>query len=356
MEGRCYLSQFVPAVDGHVVLESVQYRGQHVGVLPSGEIKDPGRTGTGQHAQFILNVHQGIKFEFVGGSVVILESCASGKTLRSLHGKAEGIGGRGAHAQWKVHVRRPGVIALQNQHTPSHWLAIRDGATIGNAQGGPYCEFTVKESDENVVLESVQYRGQHVGVLPSGEIKEPGRTGTGLHAQFRLTQHKTPEEVGYDVSRHMAGLNLSSSILSMFAHGNVVILESHASGKTLRSYHGTAEGIGGRGIHAQWKVNVRGFGVIALQNQHTPSHWLAIRDGATIANAGGGPYCEFRLLTVNDNVVLESTQYPGQHVGVRPDGSIKPPGQTGTGKHAQFKPILHQQVYLQRDAQPLSVT
>ena len=61
MEGRCYLSQFVPAVDGHVVLESVQYRGQHVGVLPSGEIKDPGRTGTGQHAQFILNVHQGIK-------------------------------------------------------------------------------------------------------------------------------------------------------------------------------------------------------------------------------------------------------------------------------------------------------
>ena len=48
-------------------------------------------------------------------------------------------------------------------------------------------------ADENVVLESVQYRGQHVGVLPSGEIKEPGRTGTGLHAQFRLTQHKTPE-------------------------------------------------------------------------------------------------------------------------------------------------------------------
>ena len=34
-------------------------------------------------------------------------------------------------AQWKVHVRRPGVIALQNQHTPAHWLAIRDGATIG---------------------------------------------------------------------------------------------------------------------------------------------------------------------------------------------------------------------------------
>lgn len=35
-------------------------------------------------------------------------------------------------AQWKVHVRRPGVIALQNMHTSQHWLAIRDGKTIGN--------------------------------------------------------------------------------------------------------------------------------------------------------------------------------------------------------------------------------
>ena len=35
-------------------------------------------------------------------------------------------------AQWKVHVRKPGVIALQNMHTPAHWLAIRDGKTIGN--------------------------------------------------------------------------------------------------------------------------------------------------------------------------------------------------------------------------------
>ena len=43
------------------------------------------------------------------------------------------------------------------------------------------------------MLESVQYRGQHVGVLPSGEIREPGRTGTGQHAQFRLIQHKKPE-------------------------------------------------------------------------------------------------------------------------------------------------------------------
>ena len=50
-------------------------------------------------------------------------------------------------AQWKVHVRRPGVIALQNKHTSAHWLAIRDGATIGHVECIVYkftanCKFT----------------------------------------------------------------------------------------------------------------------------------------------------------------------------------------------------------------------
>lgn len=50
------------------------------------------------------------------------------------------------------------------------------------------------------------------------------------------------------------------------------------------------------------------------------------------------------MAVVNDHVVLESTQYPGQHVGVRPDGSVKAPTETGTGAHAQFRPIVHMQV------------
>jgi hypothetical protein len=227
-------------------------------------------------------------------------------------------------------------------HTSTHWLAIRDGKTIGNGGGGPYCEFIVKESNDNVVLESVQYRGQHVGVQPNGTVKEPGRTGTGQHAQFRLIVHTQPHAVS-DVSRQMAGLQLTSPLLGMFAHGCVMILVSKSSGKSLRSFHGTAQGIGGQGAHAQWKVHLRRPGVIALQNMHTSEHWLAIRDGQTIGNAKGGPFCEFVLQAVNDHVVLESTQYPRQHVGVLPDGTMKRPAETGTGNHAQFKPILHQQ-------------
>ena len=38
-------------------------------------------------------------------------------------------------------------------------------------------------------------------------------------------------------------------IQGMFAHGCVMILVSKSSGKSLRSFHGTAQGIGGQGAH-----------------------------------------------------------------------------------------------------------
>ena len=53
------------------------------------------------------------------------------------------------------------------------------------------------------------------------------------------------------------------------------------------------------------------------------------------------PYVTY---TGGGNVVLESVQYPGQHVGVYPDGTVKEPGKTGTGAHAQFQLIVHKQV------------
>ena len=56
-------------VQGHVVLESVQYRGQHVGVLPDGTVKAPGRTGKGQHAQFVLTLHKSIKVSLLSSTM-----------------------------------------------------------------------------------------------------------------------------------------------------------------------------------------------------------------------------------------------------------------------------------------------
>ena len=39
-------------------------------------------------------------------------------------------------------------------------------------------------------------------------------------------------------------------------------------------------------------------------------------------------------------MALESTMYPGQHVGVLPDGNTKAPGSTGTGQHGRFRTIV----------------
>ena len=39
-------------------------------------------------------------------------------------------------------------------------------------------------------------------------------------------------------------------------------------------------------------------------------------------------------------MVLESVRYPGSHVGVRENGDVKKPSDTGKGKHAQFTPIV----------------
>ena len=40
------------------------------------------------------------------------------------------------------------------------------------------------------------------------------------------------------------------------------------------------------------------------------------------------------------HVTFESTMYPSQHIGILPDGCVKPPNQTGTGNHARYTPTI----------------
>ena len=46
-------------------------------------------------------------------------------------------------------------------------------------------------------------------------------------------------------------------------------------------------------------------------------------------------------------IVLESLMYPGQHVAVLPDGTVKNPKNSHTGLHARFVPIAMETVSLQ---------
>ena len=71
---------------------------------------------------------------FSQGNVVILQSKASKKSLRINNGDVEGNGGRGELAQFRVHVKRPGVVSLQNVHESYNWLAIFQEQTIGTVR------------------------------------------------------------------------------------------------------------------------------------------------------------------------------------------------------------------------------
>ena len=68
---------------------------------------------------------------FTQGNVLVFQSNASNKSLRIRDGIVEGTGGRGELAQFTVHVRRPGVVALQNVKHQDQYLAIYEGSTSG---------------------------------------------------------------------------------------------------------------------------------------------------------------------------------------------------------------------------------
>ncbi len=79
---------------------------------------------------------------------MILQSRASEKSLRvSQDGEVQGTGAHGPFAQFRVHVKRPGVVSLQNVKNPDYWLAVFQGKTVG----------TVINVYENETLLLVEY-------------------------------------------------------------------------------------------------------------------------------------------------------------------------------------------------------
>ena len=61
---------------------------------------------------------------------------------------------------------------------------------------------------------------------------------------------------------------------------------------------------------------------------------------AFISQGNGGRFTSLLVKEVDGFVALESQLHDGHHVGIKPDGSAKPPGNTGTGPHGRFTPRL----------------
>eukprot|EP00118_Oscarella_pearsei_P024624 m.306455 g.306455 ORF g.306455 m.306455 type:complete len:277 (+) comp41252_c0_seq1:48-878(+) len=120
-----------------------------------------------------------------GRIVQLIPKAAPYGTIRLREdGGVDARGGRGKKAQFHIEARG-GHFLFKSVKNPSLYLAIRDGH-LTSGKGGPFCEFAPVGIGAYVALSSAKFPGQHIGVLPSGEVKPPANTGRGEHGQFLL--------------------------------------------------------------------------------------------------------------------------------------------------------------------------
>jgi len=210
---------------GHVYsFQSTAHGQYHIGILPTGEVKSPMATGTGQHGRFqVQTVDQWLmgaagssafspgfstsmpyapgspvitatsfsSDPFVNGNRICLSSMATGKQLRiKANGTVDGLGGFGRWAQFDVVSRGSGRVALRNVGDSSHWLRINPAGVLdGSGNGGPWTEFRViSQGGQRYSLRSHRHGGSsssyHVGILASGMPKPASNTGTGVNGTF----------------------------------------------------------------------------------------------------------------------------------------------------------------------------
>eukprot|EP01113_Clastostelium_recurvatum_P015170 TRINITY_DN1839_c0_g1_i1.p1 TRINITY_DN1839_c0_g1~~TRINITY_DN1839_c0_g1_i1.p1 ORF type:complete len:327 (-),score=99.62 TRINITY_DN1839_c0_g1_i1:117-1064(-) len=135
-------------------------------------------------------------------------------------------------------------------------------------------------------------------------------------------------------------------MVKYFQDGNVIVLRSVASGKSLRIMpDGQVNGHGEQGHLARFIVHKAGKKTIKLQNIQK-EHWLRIHEHGRLEGLGkGGEFCAFRIhkhdgWKKGEKIVsLESIKFPGQFVGILPDGHAKPAHDTKQGPHGSYEVI-----------------
>jgi len=258
-------------------------------------------------------------------TVVILTSVASRQDLaQPPSGGVVGKGRGGRFARWVVHREAKGQIRLARFADQKQFLRIHDNKLDAAGGEGPYTLFKITDHKGDVIsLESAAYPGQHVGILPNGEMKAPSLTGAGEHGQFNV---------------RVVGLLGQTSL---FGQGAVIRLQSVASGKNLRSHQGKVDGQGEMGDLAKWIIHKVGGGpmLIRLENFAERKNFLRIQPDGDLDGAGGeGEHTILRVVKKAPGIVcLESARSPGWHVGVLPNGNAKNGKLTGDGEHGQFR-------------------
>ncbi|XP_064617815.1 uncharacterized protein LOC135481954 isoform X2 [Liolophura sinensis] len=175
----------------------------------------------------------------------------------------------------------------------------------------------------------------------------------GLFGSLLDSADRTVNALTKEVDRAV-GYHTDTTLLQLFQTQNVVQLVSRSNGQALQivmsqSGQPVVDGLGAINPHGHtiqdqpfntlWTVINEGKNQVRLHNNN---NYLAIVNGNTIVMniAPGTPHgveSKFQLYQVaNQFVTLESCKEYGRHVGILPNGTLKPALATGKDLHGQF--------------------
>eukprot|EP01084_Bolivina_argentea_P234132 394169_1 len=286
------------------------------------------------------------------GRLVVVQHSHNGHVRVSPNnmGQADGGGGHGAFAQWRIMLEGGQHCRLQSTKTNKYLRIFRNGNVIDVDGGtGPFTKFKIHyhSRPNGIKLESDRFPGRYLAVNPNRTMKIGGG---GHHCNLWIKREGQAQQVHHVQQPRRAQVQSvqhvgqgSFNAPYLFQQNNTVIIKSNY-GKTLRvSPNNThnGDGNGGTGQYARWRVIKDGNGVIKLQNTHS-NKYLRIENNNSVNVGGtGGALTRFRYHVHRhpNGIKLESCRFPGKYVAIHPNGTLT----HGTGG-------IHTQLSLWRDA------
>jgi len=180
-----------------VVLESIVNSKNHVGGNDNGSLKQPRLTGKGTHARFLVSSlfpssSSSSSSSSSNDEIVMFESCVALSNLQFRDGKVDVAGcDNEKSSQWCLHrlngQEYPARVKLENVETRGKYLCISSEGVLGMGEGGEWCDFTIMDLGDDVIIISVKSPKWVVGAGKDGAALPPKEIGSGYNALFRMT-------------------------------------------------------------------------------------------------------------------------------------------------------------------------
>lgn len=197
------------------------------------------------------------------------------------------------------------------------------------------------------------------------------KPASGFFGSMMKEMNKVGNQIGKEIDYMGKKINdavdtsASCPLLNLFQTGNVIQLVSRSSGKSLQIMMGplgqlVLDGngpVGPGAFNATWTVVNEGNNQVRLHNNN--NFLMIVNGNVTLANmppgALHGVETKWQLSLMQNFVMLESMRERSRHLGVLPNGQLKPALACGREQHAQFGVQLLSSAYPQAGATHVTV-